>query len=525
MRPMLVERLERQREGYWGTVLGLAFFAGFLRVGLGHAGFGTGVFLFVLAGLIPALPHERRPVWDAAMPVDAAPYALIHLVCGIVHAAFMLAIVAGLYVPLFADPEHPRWYPLALFAWGLTWHLLISAAFLLPRHPVLRLVRLVVLLGAGVPVLLTAAVVDPAELLDMTVPAVLARTALPLGIASAAAYVALRFQARAPASARRVAGQGAPRQGPAGALPHPSAPFRNRPAPHPVRRRGPHRPPTARTIFRRHFALLRRFAIVPALTLLVHVLVLGMTALATEMGEDRTILYFVESTGLGEWCAWLAVSWAVLVWIAERGSRRRWNDTLPVGTAKRRILHMTAGMAWLLLFLAVAVAAPLGGAAAAGTLALPVDLPARLWFAIPCGTLTLYLAATLVLSCTRVAWEAPDALPLVTFGVLPARAPSWLAVSLLAATSLGSVWVTYFLFTLGINLLESRVRIVAGDTGNDATAGLWLLLFTAAAAGAIALNDWVHQRDRLPTLHEVRDFFHGWAGTRPAPPLRSRPKP
>ncbi len=536
MRPVLLECLERQRGDYWGTALGLAIFAGWLRVGLGQDDYVTGVFLCALAGLIPALPHERRPVWDAAMPVDPARYALVHVVCGIVHAAILLAVAAGLHAALFADPGHPGWYPLALFAWGLTWHLLVSAAFLLPRHPAVSPVRLVVLLGAGVPVLLKAAVVDPAEFLAMPVLEVLARTALPLGFASAAAYLVLRFPARVPdpADPADPAAPGSPASrrvlvpsGPAA----PGAPASNgdpararvdRPAPPLVRLAGPARPAATVTVFRRHFALLGRLAIVPALTLLL--LVLGVLILVAQgpddSGEAGTVRYFVESAGLGDWCAWLAFSWTALVWLGERSTRRRWNDALPMGTAKRRILHLAAGAAWLLLFAAVAVAAPLGAAVAAGTLRSPADVPMWIWLGIPCRTLVLYLAATFVFFVTHVALRASPGVAAYVIVRVPDRTPLPLV---LAGMALGIVALPYMVFMLGVDFLESRELVAARDTGSDAASALWLALSGAAAAGVIALSDRIHQLDRLPTLQEVRGFLHGRARSPSGPPPSGHP--
>jgi hypothetical protein len=540
MRPVLLDRLERQRGAHCWAALVLAGLAVYLRVDSVQVTYSAALFCVVVGGFfLPDLQEIApgdQPVWDAALPVEPSRYALVRLGCGVAGAAFLLAVVIALYAALFGDPAHPGWYPLTLFAAGLTVYLGMSAV-LLARDQASSIIYVVVMptlyyVTLPIPVLL----LDPVEIERMAVLEVLARAALPLGLAGAAAYAAARFQARAPAPAGPAPrGSLAPRRDPARALPDwpapcpvlPApcpvlpAPIPNRPAPRPIRRGGPARPPSALTVFRQHFALLRRFAALPALTLLVLALVV-LVQLSTEppwAREGQTVRYFVESAGLGEWCAWLAGSWAVLVWLGERGARRRWNDARPVGTAKRRILHAAAGAAWLLLFLTVVVAAPLGGALAAGTLHSPADVPTSLWLGLPCRALVLYLTATFVFFGMHVALYGSFYLvPKVLLPMLPARTPFGLKAIVMVV---GMIGVPYLCFTRGIGLLESQWRIVTGDAGSDAAAALWLVLSAAAAAGAVALSDWIHHLDRFPTAREARDVFHGWTGTRPGPPLHS----
>lgn len=523
MRPVLLEYLERQRGDYLAMGMGMTIFAVYQRMGSSEVDYRAVICGFLLAGLLPALRHERPPAWDVAMPVAPRRFALVRLVSGVVQAAFILAVATGLYAVLFAHRNHPGWYPLALFAWGLTGHLLISATFLGAIHPAVAVPCLGVVVGGY---LLAGSGMDPAELRQMGVWEVLARTALPLGLAGAAAYFATRFPARAPEPARPATPSTrelpapaaqlarAPQRTPAGA---PST----RSTPRLVRRGGAHRPSHAVIVFRRHFALLHRFAILPALALLVFVLVTATEPIldVNQGREGPTFRSFVESTAIGEWCAAIALSWTVLVWLHEHGAQRKWNNTLPVGTAKRRVLHAAAGAAWLLLFLTFLVAAPVGRAVAAGMLASPADAPVWLWFGIPCRTLTLYLVATLVLFGTRLAYRIS---PLVTY-VLVALKVDRVVPLMMILMSIGIVAVPYASFVLGIDLLDSLARNVERDAGSSAASALWLVLYAVSAASAVALNDWIHHRDRLPTLPEVRDFFHGWAGTRPAPPLRGDP--
>ena len=188
------------------------------------------------------------------------------------------------------------------------------------------------------------------------------------------------------------------------------APLPSRPGRPPVRRAGLARPSAALIVFRRHFALLLRFAILaaPILGVLILVILVEPILDVNQVAEGPTVRWFVSATQLGDWCAGIAISWSVLVWVAEYGARRRWNDTLPVGTAKRRILHAIAGAAWLLLFLTVVVAATLGRLVAAGMLASAAETPTWLWLGLPVRTLTLYLAATLVLFGTRLALHCPQ---------------------------------------------------------------------------------------------------------------------
>ncbi|HEY0019154.1 MAG TPA: hypothetical protein VGC13_22830 [Longimicrobium sp.] len=492
LRPVLLERLERQRGAHCVGALVLASLAVWLRVDSVQVTYSEAVFGVLLLGVYLPGMQEIGPggrVWDATLPVNQALYARVRLVCGVAWAAFLLAVVVGLYAALFGDPGHPAWYPLALLAWGLTSHLLTSAVLLRSRYPAVGALCVVAVLVAGVSLLLAWIFEEPAELGRMGVTAVLTRTALPLGLAGAAAFAVARY----PASALGPAGPAAqraraPRRDLAPALPI-------RPASPPVWRGGPARPSATLTILWRHLGLMRRFTIVPALTLLVMIpfTVTEPILDLNEGGEGPTVRSFVESTGLGEWCAFIALSWTVLVWLAERNHRRRWNDTLPVDAAKRRVLHATAGALWLLLFVTVGVAVCLGKAAAAGMLDAPADAPAWLWLGLSIRTLTLYLAATAVFFCTCVAHRA-----------LPLLGPC--------------LFLNY-----GMNIVESQVPVGFANAGpagwSHAVSALWLVLYAAAAAGAVTLEDWAHRCSRIPTLREMRGFLHGWAGTRPGPSL------
>jgi hypothetical protein len=515
MRPVLLERLARQRGAHgWGALV-LAGMAVYLRVksdGVPDQVIIAGVMLvgFVLA----SAAHEQRPAWDTALPVDPARYALVRLVCGVVWAAFILAVLSGLCAALFKGPEQPAWYPLALFAWGLTCHLLGSVVFLRFMQPA----AILACLGALGAVVLPGSSVNPAELRRVGVWAVLAWTALPLALAGAAAYAATRFYGHAPQPADpTVPLPRAPQRDAVPAIPDRSAAPAERPARPGVRRGGLHRPPGTRTVFWRHFALLRPFTVLPAATLMLFVVILGVImAVAREEGEAATVLYLVESTGLRWWGVWLALSWTVLVWLREHGAQRRWNDTLPVGTGERRVLHAAAGAAWLLLFLAVLVIAPLGAAVAAGTLASPTDVPASLWLGLPCRALTLYLAATLVFFGTRLAAQISPSVAHVLVALKVDRVVPLMIILM----SIGIIAVPYGVYLLGVNLLETQARVAGQDAGSGAAAALWLVLYAAATAATIALNDWIHHRDRLPSIREVRGFLHGWAGTRPGASLR-----
>jgi hypothetical protein len=519
MRPVLRGCLDQQRRSYWVTAISLAMIAVYQRLGPGHVDYQAVLVACLGIGCVSALfTHERPPAWDTAMPMDPARYALIRLVCGVERAAFLLALTIVLYVSLFGDPGNPGWYLPTLFTWGLTIHLLVSAALL--QRLVYRAVAVPCVLAiCGGLFLLVAR--KPAELEYMGVLKVLAGTALASGVAGAAAYAATRLPAPAGRAPRYVR---TPRRDRAPALPERPAPPPVRPAERSARRAGPARPVATRTVFRRHLALLRRFTIVPALTVLVFAgLVLMQLADGTgEAGEGRTVRYFAESMGLPWWCAGIALSWTVLVRLGEYGAQRRWNDTLPVSTAMRRILHAAAGTAWLLVFLPCVVAVPLAAAAAAGTLASPAGIPAWLWLGLPVRTLTLYLAATLVLHGAHPAYAASSSLP----EHVAVKGPfSLLAPLMVVAVILGHIVIPLWLVQRGAVLLE-HLMLALTDAGPDgwshAASALWLVPYGAAAAGAIVLEDALHQRARLPTAREVRGFVRGWMGARPAPPLRGQ---
>lgn len=526
IRPVLMERLKRRSWGYLWAALVMVGMIVHLRVTAVEVTYSAAVAAVMLVGsLLASAAHERRPIWDATLPMDPARYALVRLLCGVAGAASLLLVLVGLYAALFGDPGHPGWYPLALIAWGLTAHLLASALFLTAGIPIGLLVLLVVCAIAAV--LLPASLEQPEELGRMAVAAVLARTALLLGLAAALAYAVACFTRRAPEQSART-----PRWNPAAArasraapLPPRLAPPPVRPAPLPYRPAGPPvrrarlAPPSAALIvFRRHFALLLRFAMLaaPFLGVLILFTLYEPILDVNQGGKGPTVRWFVSATQLGDWCAGIAIAWSVLVWVAEYGARRRWNDTLPVGTAKRRILHATAGAAWLLLFLTVVVAATLGRLVEAGMLASAAESPAWLWLWLPVRTLTLYLATTLVFFGPRLALKVS---PIVVY-VLTALRVDRVAPLMIVMMTIGIVGVPYGSLVLGIDLLESQAGVVAGHAGSEAVSMLWLVLYAAAAAMAVVLEDWIHRLGRLPTVPELRSVLHGWAGTRPAAPLQ-----
>jgi hypothetical protein len=532
MRPVLLERLERQRVAHCLAALGLAGCAVWLRVDSVEVTWSAAVVGVLLGGFFlpfwQKIGPEDQPVWDAFLPVDPARYALARLLCGVAGAAFLLAVLVGLYVTLLGDSGHPEWYPLALLAWGLTCYLLTSAALLRPMHPAISALSVVVLLAAGMPFVLAWFFEEPAELGRMGVTAVLTRTVFPLGLAGAAAYVASRFPRRATETAgpaarhlraawRELAGTIVKRPAPLATWP---APLPNRAAPPSVCRASPARPAAAFIVFGRHFALLLRFAMLaaPFLGVLVLFILTEPILDVNQGGEGPTVRWFVSATDLGDWCAGIAISWSVLVWVAEYGARRRWNDMLPVGTTKRRILHATAGSAWLLLFITVVVAATLGRLVAAGMLASAAESPAWLWLGLPVRTLTLYLATTLVLFGPRLALKVS---PFVVYVLIALRVDRVVPLMIVMMT-IGIVGVPYGVLVLGIDLLESQAGVVAGHAGSEAASMLWLVMYAAAAAIAIALDDWIHRLDRLPTVPELRGVLNGWAGTRPGRRLQEQ---
>jgi hypothetical protein len=78
-----------------------------------------------------------------------------------------------------------------------------------------------------------------------------------------------------------------------------------------------------------------------------------------------------------EWVVGMAASfWPALVWLEERGRRRDWDESVPVGRVRLRIAHALAGAAWLMI------------AAAPGALVHPAGV------AVPAAALALYLAST-----------------------------------------------------------------------------------------------------------------------------------
>lgn len=501
MRPVLLERLERQGAAHLGAALLLAGLAVYRRLHSGEVTYPAAIAGVLLVGFILASAvHDERRVWDAAMPVNPVRYARVHLVYGLVWTAFMLTVMIVLYAALFADPGHPGWFLLALFAWGLSCYLLASAAFLSSRRQGAMVVCSVVLGGLYMSLVLESRGTETFR--EMGALEALAWTAGPLALSAAAAYIAARFPARYPEPARWEAGHApalqaagpadryarVPRQDPAPTLLDRPAPPAVLPRPRLIRRGAPARPSPTRTVFRRHLALLLRFSIVPALTLFVFAWMVLIVALAGpgQEGESRTVSYFVETMALRYVCAFIALSWTVLVWLGEHGPQREWNDTLPVGTAKRRILHLAAGSAWLIIFLAVAAAVPVGVAAVAGA---PTDVPAWLWLELPITTLTLYLAATFVIFGLRVAWK-------VVF------------------------FVAFFLLSPSMGLLERQATVVAEGPGSNVANLLWLVLFAAVAAATVALDDWITKHGRPPTVREAGNFLHGLTGTRPVNPLR-----
>ena len=78
-----------------------------------------------------------------------------------------------------------------------------------------------------------------------------------------------------------------------------------------------------------------------------------------------------------EWVVGVAASfWPALVWLEERGRRRDWDESVPVGRVPLRIAHALAGAAWLMI------------AAVPGALVHPAGV------AVPAAALALYLAST-----------------------------------------------------------------------------------------------------------------------------------
>jgi hypothetical protein len=463
---------------------------------LAAAALATGL-LFLPA--VQKLGAWQQPAWDAAMPMDRAPFALVRLASGTAWAASVLAAAVGVHAVLFgiagAPPagggpaEYRGWYAPALLATGLTCYLLGSAVVLRAGDELRAMSCLCALFlvycVARPPVLLP---LDPAVVEGMGAAEALARAALPLALACAAAYAAARSPARAAAGAGPV--RAAAPAAPAAPLAAPAAPPARapRPAParppahrtgrRPVRRGGPARAAAAAAVFRQHFEQLHRFTVLPLATLLlVAVLVLVQLAVGPDRaGEGRTVRFFVESTWIRGWCAWLALSWTVLVWLDEWGAQRRWNDALPVDTAERRVVHAAAGAAWLLLYALALAAGPLAAAAVAWNLPSPADPAAWLWLELPLKTATLYLAACSVLFCARMALRVPVVGPVF-------------------------LWVGYM-------FLEKHVPIVADlDGWSRAASALRLVLYAAAAAGAIALSDWVDRHDRLPGVEEAKGFL------------------
>jgi hypothetical protein len=95
LRPVLLEYLERQFARLFETAVGLALMALWLRVGLGHDPDSVVILCVLLPGFLMAISHERQRVWDAALPMEPARYALVRLVCGVVCVACMLGVVVG----------------------------------------------------------------------------------------------------------------------------------------------------------------------------------------------------------------------------------------------------------------------------------------------------------------------------------------------------------------------------------------------------------------------------------------------
>ncbi|HEX2092257.1 MAG TPA: hypothetical protein VHG28_07630 [Longimicrobiaceae bacterium] len=536
IRPVAREFLERLRGPHYSGALALGVLGVVLRIQSISISYEALTIFLGIAGLlfVPAQQGIEVPTqndWDAAMPMDRARFALARLASGTAWAVFLLAVAIGLHAVLFGGfrmlsagesvVDYPGWYPLAVFAFGLTFYLLGSAALL---HPLSTVVALSIATTVGIRLFRWRE-----EIEHLDTPEVLAWTALPLAVACATACAAACFPARPPEPPRPAKGNAPPPQRePARALPDyappaPAAPayvlpgnaLPDRAVSRPVRRSTSHRPPAALTVVRAHFTLLRRRTWLPVAILAFYLLCLLLVGLSAEPGTDRTVRSFVESMALGWWCVVIALSWTVLVWLEERGAQRRWNDALPVGPAKRRVLHAAAGAAWLLLFLLVLVVATLAGAVVAGTLASPVDIPMWLWLGLPLRTLTLYLAATFAFFGLLVVYHLFFEVLEYATSKLPdihVRIPGPLARAVfLIQVWIGGVAVPYASFMIGVELLKSQAGLLTGNTSPNGwshpAAALWLVLYATAAAGAIGLSDWFDHHDRLPTASEARGFL------------------
>ncbi len=445
-----------------------------------------------------------RRVPDPAMPLGTMRHELVRLACGTAWAAATFGIATAIHTWRVAalypeDPRtlggYPHWYPFSLFAAGITVYLLGSAVLLRSERPGRVILFFAVLIGLVLPsgalARLLTAFRDADDLARLGTPEWLGGTVLSLGLACAVVYAAVRLdlpRGRAPAGAAGRIGD-AMRRGLRRAVP-------SGPARPPVGRAGFRRPPSTLAVARRHLALLGRRMAWP----MVLALLFAWGAARAEMEAGRTVPRFADFTRGDQYrlLALVSLCWPVFVWMDERRVLSEQDEALPVGAAKRRMLHAGAGAAWLLLAVLLLVAGQLAGAAAAGTLASPADVPPWLWPGLPCAVLTLYLFGTV----GAILLEGPVVSVFVSYLVMLFGSFLWGDGALSPRRVLGAFWLD-----------DPR------EWGYPA-ALFWLALCAAAATGAIALSAWADRNRRWPGLGDVRRLLRSRARPAPAAPLR-----
>jgi hypothetical protein len=164
----------------------------------------------------------------------------------------------------------------------------------------------------------------------------------------------------------------------------------------------------------------------------------------------------LAASSIVEFSVGLAASfWPALVWLEERGRRRDWDESVPVGRLPLRLAHALAGMAWLMV------------AAIPGALIHPAGI------AVPAAALATYLASTAaaalldrpVLGCFLAAFGTGIA----GFSIAPEH-PLSLARAL------------------------APLDTPNGVSWSPAASLLWLTLLAAAAVAAL---HWQAHRDRI----------------------------